>query len=146
MARCSASRRAIVPGPTSRALPARQALYAVGIGVVAGLTSGLLGVGGGVVLVPGMVSLLKLGQREAVACSLAAIIPMAAVGAVVYYLGAAQHHVRIDLGLALAGGGIVGAMVGARLTQRVSERQLRIGFGILVLVVGARLLLVGDAA
>ena len=98
------------------------------------------------VLVPGMVGLLKLGQREAVANSLAAIIPVAAIGVLVYYLAAPRPHVRLDLGLALAAGGIVGALVGARLAQRVSERNLRIGFAVLVLLVGIRLLLVGNAA
>ena len=93
-----------------------------------------------------MVLLLKLGHREAVANSLAAIIPMAAVGALVYYVGSSRPHLRLDLGLALAVGGIAGAMVGAKLAHRVSERSLRIGFGLLVLVVGVRLLLVGNAA
>ena len=134
-----------MPGPTSK-LTRRQLLYGVGIGLAAGITSGLLGVGGGVVLVPGIVAVLRRSQREAVANSLAAIIPMAAIGAIVYYVGAPRPHVRIDLGLALAAGGIAGALLGARLAQRVSERNLRIGFAVLVLLVAARLLLVGNAA
>jgi uncharacterized membrane protein YfcA len=110
------------------------------------VTSGLLGVGGGVVLVPGMVALLKLGQREAIANSLAAIIPASAVGAVVYYFGAPKPHVRLDLGVVLAVGGIAGAFLGARLAQKVSERTLRIGFAVLMLAIGVRLLLVGNSA
>jgi uncharacterized membrane protein YfcA len=129
-----------VPGLTSK-----QVLYGVGIGLAAGATSGLLGVGGGVVLVPGMVSLLGLGQRQAIANSLVAIIPMAAVGAAVYYLVGSRPHVRVDLAIALALGGVVGALIGARVAQKVSERSLKIGFGLLVLGVAARLLLVGDA-
>jgi uncharacterized protein len=135
-----------VRGPTSDPVAGRRVLYALGIGFVAGITSGLLGVGGGIVLVPGMVQVLKLGHREAVANSLAAILPMAAVGALMYYIGAPRPHVRLDLGVALAMGGIAGALVGARLAHRVSERSLRIGFGLLVLVVGVRLLLVGNSA
>lgn len=131
-------------GPTSNQETRRRVPLTIGIGLVAGITSGLLGVGGGVVLVPGMVALLKLGQREAVANSLAAIIPMATVGAVVYYIEGSHPHVRLDLALALAIGGVVGATMGARLAQRVSERSLRIGFGLLMLAIGARLLLVGN--
>jgi uncharacterized membrane protein YfcA len=104
-----------------------------------------LGVGGGVVLVPGMVALLGMSQRRAIANSLAAIIPMAAVGAAVYYLFGARPHVRVDLAIALALGGVLGALVGARLAQKVSERALKIAFGLLVLGVAVRLLLVGDA-
>ena len=133
-------------GLTSNPAPHRHTAYAAGIGFVAGVTSGLLGVGGGVVLVPGMVLLLKLGQREAVANSLAAIIPVAAVGTVVYYIGAPRPHVRLDLAVALAIGGVAGAVVGARLAHRLSERTLRVAFGLLVLAIGARLLLVGNAA
>lgn len=146
MARCSRSPRATVRGHTSDPVASRRVLYALGIGLVAGITSGLLGVGGGIVLIPGMVMLLKLGHREAVANSLAAIIPMAATGALVYYVGSAHPHLRVDLGVALAVGGIAGALMGARLAHRVSERSLRIGFGLLVLVVGVRLMLVGNAA
>jgi uncharacterized membrane protein YfcA len=130
-----------VPGLTSRKL-----LYALGIGLAAGLNSGLLGVGGGVILVPGMVVLLGVSQRPAIANSLAAIIPMAAVGALVYYFAGPTPHVRLDLALALALGGTLGAILGARLAHRLSERTLRIFFGLLVLVVSIRLLLVGNAA
>lgn len=135
------SRRANVPGLTSR-----QLLYALGIGLGAGLTSGLLGVGGGVVLVPGMVALLGVSQRPAIANSLAAIIPVAAVGALVYYYSGARPHVRLDLAIALSIGGVLGALVGARLAHRLSERTLRVCFGLLVLAIALRLLLVGDAA
>lgn len=117
----------------------------LGIGLAAGLTSGLLGVGGGVVMVPGMVVLLKLDQRQATANSLAAIIPVAAVGAVVYYMGAARPHLRLDLAAVLAIGGVLGAVVGAKLAHRLSERTLRVGFGLLMLAVAARLLLEGNA-
>lgn len=129
-----------MPGLTSR-----QLAYALGIGLAAGATSGLLGVGGGVVLVPGMVSLLGRGQKEAIANSLAAIIPMAAVGTLVYYLAGSRPHVRVDLAVALAIGGVVGAVLGARLAQRLSERSLQALFGLLVLGIAARLLLAGGA-
>jgi uncharacterized protein len=130
-----------VPGLTSR-----QLLYGLGIGLGAGLTSGLLGVGGGVVLVPGMVALLGVSQRPAIANSLAAIIPVAAVGALVYYYGGSTPHVRLDLAIALSIGGVLGALFGARLAHRLSERTLRVLFGLVVLAVAMRLLLVGDAA
>lgn len=130
-----------MPGLTSRKL-----LYALGVGLAAGLNSGLLGVGGGIILVPGMVALLGLSQRAAIANSLAAIIPMAVVGALVYYFAGPIPHVRLDLAAALASGGTAGAILGARLSHRLSERTLRILFGLLMLVIGIRLLLVGNAA
>jgi uncharacterized membrane protein YfcA len=98
-----------------------------------------------VVLVPGGVALLGLSQRQAIAHSLAAIIPAAAVGALVYYVGAARPQVRLDLGVALAIGGIAGAVLGARLAHRVSDRTLQIFFALLVLAVAIWLLLGGEA-
>jgi uncharacterized membrane protein YfcA len=79
-------------------------------------------------------------QRRAIANSLLAIIPISIVGVAVYYL-AAGHHVRFDLGVLLAIGGIVGARLGAVIAHRVSERQLRIAFGVLMALVSVKLLL-----
>ena len=111
----------------------------LGVGIFAGVVSGLLGVGGGVVLVPGL-AWMGISHRRAVANSLLAIIPISIAGVAVYYL-AAGHHVRFDLGVLLAIGGIVGARFGAVIAHRVSERQLRIAFGVLMALVSVKLLL-----
>jgi uncharacterized membrane protein YfcA len=79
-------------------------------------------------------------QRRAIANSLLAIIPISIFGVAVYYL-AAGHHVRFDLGVLLAIGGIAGARLGAVIAHRVSERQLRIAFGLLMALVSVKLLL-----
>jgi len=113
----------------------------VALGLVAGFASGLLGVGGGAILVPALVAGFAMDQRAATAHSLVAIIPISIAGVLAYYYIGTGHHVRIDLAVALAFGGIIGAPAGARLTQLVSERQLRIGFAILLLLVAARLVL-----
>jgi uncharacterized protein len=80
-----------LPGPTN-------VVPLVLIGVMAGVLSGLLGVGGGIVMVPAMAMLAGIGQQRAQATSLAAIVPIAIVGALVFG-GAA----RIDLVAALPG-------------------------------------------
>lgn len=124
-----------MPGPTGKPLA-----RALGVGTFAGFVSGLLGVGGGVVLVPGLVWALGLNQRRAVANSLLAIIPISIVGVATYYL-ASGHRVRFDLGVVLAVGGIAGARLGAVIAHRVSDRALTIAFGVLMVLVAARLLL-----
>jgi hypothetical protein len=93
-----------------------------------------------VVLVPGLTWALGLNQRRAVANSLLAIIPISIVGVATYYL-AAGHHVRFDLGIVLAVGGIAGARLGAVIAYRVSDRALTIAFGVLMVLVAGRLLL-----
>jgi uncharacterized protein len=93
-----------------------------------------------VILVPGMVWVQAVSQRRAIANSLLAIIPISIVGVAVYAV-AAGHHVRFDLGIVLAIGGIAGARLGAAIAHRVSDRQLQVAFGVLLVLVALRLLL-----
>jgi hypothetical protein len=77
-------------------------------------------------------------QHPAHATALAAIPPLAAVGAIVF---AANGHVDLRAGLLLIAGGFAGALIGARIMARMPELLLRRAFGILMLAVGIRLLL-----
>lgn len=104
------------------------------IGLSGGLFSGLLGVGGGVVMVPLLVLWSGYGQREAHAASLGAIVPISAAGVLAF---GAAGEVRAKEAVALAIGAIAGAQVGARVLARASERVLKLGFGLLLLVVAA---------
>ena len=105
----------------------------IGIGLLAGLLSGLFGVGGGTVIVPLLVLLLAFDQRLAAGTSLAAIVPTATVGVISY---AASGSVAWIPALILAAGAVVGAQIGTRLLPRVSQTALRWGFvGFLVVVI-----------
>lgn len=111
------------------------------VGVLAGLFSGVLGVGGGIVMVPLMVGLLKFDQHRAHATSLAAIVLIAVSGA--FRFGVAGE-LEWAVGLALGVGGIVGSTVGAHLMHRLSATALKTVFGIILIVAGARMVLGGD--
>lgn len=111
----------------------RQVLVCTLIGAAAGMIAGLLGVGGGIFLVPLLVGVLGVAQHQAHGTSLAVIAPIALVGAITYALLGHMDWVLI-LGLAL--GGLVGAVLGARLMMRVPARQLRWTFGIFLVLVG----------
>ncbi len=88
------------------------------IGLAGGLFSGLLGVGGGVVMVPLLVLWGGYGQRDAHAVSLGAIIPISAAGMIAF---GAAGEVRLPEALALAAGSIVGAQ--ARRTPGLPARR-----------------------
>jgi uncharacterized membrane protein YfcA len=107
------------------------------IGLVGGFLSGLLGIGGGTAMVPLLVLLGGLSQRESHATSLAAMIVIAAAALVVY--GGAG---RVDIGAAAALllGSMIGARQGADLLSKAPERHLKAGFGVFLLI--AALLLV----
>ena len=117
-------------------------LASLGVGILAGALSGLFGVGGGILIVPGLVFFLQMGQRLAHATSLAAIIPIAGSAVAGYAL---EGSIDWPAAAWLAGGAAVGAVVGARLLQRMSERALRRTFaGFLLLSALALLLHISD--
>ena len=110
-------------------------------GAVAGLLSGLVGVGGGVVMVPALVSRrVGLSQRCATGTSLLAILPIAAVGAVTYVVAGDRAVDGIALVLVVPGS-ILGAVAGARLTTVLPERALAMAFSALTLAAAVRLLI-----
>jgi uncharacterized membrane protein YfcA len=110
----------------------------IGIGLLGGLAAGLLGVGGGIVVVPLLVANLGLAQRRAHATSLAAIAPAAAVGALVY---ANVSEVSWPTMGWLAIGAVIGAPLGVRVLSRSSDRALAVVFLAFSVLVGLRLLI-----
>lgn len=114
-----------------------------GIGVVAGLMSGLFGVGGGVLVVPALVALCRMDQRRAVATSLLAIGPLAVAGVVGY---AIAREIDVAVAIPLAIGTVIGAWLGSALLPRVPVRALRWLFFVAVLAAAARLLIAPGAS
>lgn len=103
-------------------------------GIAIGILSGLLGIGGGVMLVPGLMLLFGFSQPEAQGTSLAVLIPPIGIfAALVYY----QHgFVRLPVVSLIAVGFMLGAYLGAKLTPHVPLEVLRIMFGALLLYLG----------
>lgn len=118
--------------PEVRTRGRRAYLSFVFIGLLAGLLSGLFGVGGGTVIVPLLVLMVHFDQRRAAGTSLAAIVPTAAVGVISY---AVSGSVAWVAALILAAGAVVGAQIGSRLLPRVSQSALRWGFIAFLVVV-----------
>jgi uncharacterized membrane protein YfcA len=109
-------------------------------GLLGGVFSGLLGIGGGTVMVPLLVLWSRRPQRQAHAMSLAAIIPIS-MAAVIVYGGAGQ--VNVADAVALGAGAIVGARTGARLLARAPERALKAAFGLFMLAAAVSISLRG---
>lgn len=107
------------------------------LGIVSGLLGGLMGVGGGILLVPLLVHLVRMGQHEAQGTSLAFVIGAALVAAVPYY---GSDRLDLVLAAALTLGAVPGVVLGARLAARTPARSLRVAFGILILIVAIRIL------
>ncbi|MBS3179563.1 sulfite exporter TauE/SafE family protein [Pseudoclavibacter sp. RFBB5] len=125
-------------GVTTRRSPGGWAWLVV-TGLLAGFLSGLFGVGGGILIVPALIYLVRLDPRLAAGTSLLAILPSAIVGVVTYAIGG---HVDLLLALLLAAGAIVGAPIGSWLLQKVSKRTLQWSFIAFIVVVIISLFLV----
>ena len=109
---------------------------AIAAGLVAGVVSGMFGVGGGVVFVPALVFIYDVGQVEAEATSLLAIIPVALVGA---WRQHGYGNVRVREGAVLGGLAAGGAFAGVALANALPERVLEIAFACLMVAVAAQL-------
>ncbi len=108
-------------------------------GALGGFVSGITGVGGGALFVPLMTGVSRLPQHVAHGTSLAIVIFAAAAGAGTYI---ARGEVEWDLVAAIIGGAAVGAYFGATAMPYVSPQRLRLILGIILAVVGIRILAV----
>jgi uncharacterized membrane protein YfcA len=110
---------------------------AIGIGLLAGVLSGMLGIGGGTIAIPGMVLLLEVEQHTAQGVSLGAMLLAAMVGAVVHYR---QGNVKLNVALWIAPVAVVFSILGAWAAGMISAEWLTRVFAIALLALGLRLL------
>lgn len=111
-------------------LSRKQVVLLILLGLAAGFLAGMFGVGGGVIIVPGLVLLAGFNQRLAAGTSLAAIVPLALVGVISY----AAYGTVSWLGAALlAVGGVAGAQLGTWLLAKTPQKWLQIGFAAFIL-------------
>ncbi|WP_019959884.1 sulfite exporter TauE/SafE family protein [Woodsholea maritima] len=107
------------------------------MGFSVGALAAMLGIGGGFIMLPAMIYILRMPANVVVGTSLFQIL---FVTALTTYLQAAQNQtVDIVLALTLIVGGVIGAQFGARLGQRLPAEELRTGLALLVLGVGVKL-------
>lgn len=110
----------------------------IGTGFFIGIMSGLLGIGGGVFMVPIMVTYFGITQHIAHATSLAVVIPTAIVSAIIYGF---HGQTDIFLSVQIIVGSILGASIGARLMKKIPAAQLKRLFGLMLALVGLRMVL-----
>lgn len=124
--------------PDQPVLSRKQYLQGACIGLIAGLASGYVGVGGGFIMVPLMLAVLGIPMSLASGTSLIAIMILAIPGVIEQGL---LGNIEYLAGIAIVVGSIPGALVGARLVRMVPERQLRFIFGGFLLVAAVMLML-----
>lgn len=127
----NATKTASAPKEEPFKLSIKKVALCLLIGLIAGLASGYVGVGGGFIMVPLFISLLGIMMRQASGTSLVAVTILAIPGVVEQGL---LGHIDYIAGIAMAVGSIPGAVIGASLIRKVPERKLRFVFGAFLLI------------
>lgn len=107
------------------------------VGLIMGISSGLMGVGGGIILIPMLVLGFGLNQHLAQGISLAVIIPTAISGLITFHRKGLVDYPRAGL---LAIGAVVGALCSAGYVHYIPAAILKKVFGVFLAIIGARLL------
>ncbi len=116
------------------------------LGFIAGTMSALLGIGGGIFMVPAFVLLLALPQKAAQGIALTVMVPTAIVGAARYWMGSHMEiagYTRADvlmLAVFVGIGAVLGPLLGAYMAGRFSNQTLRVVFGAFLVLVGIYML------
>lgn len=113
-------------------------LLFIAIGLASGVTSGLFGIGGGLLIIPALIYRAGYSQHEATGISLAVLLPPVGLGAVIEYY---RHgHVDLQTACILAVAVFVGGWIGAVIANRMTGPYLRLAFALFVVGVGCYLL------
>jgi uncharacterized membrane protein YfcA len=121
------------------ALPSRPLLKLAAIGTLAGIFSGLFGVGGGTVIVPLLIIWFGYGERLATGTSLAAIVLIGLLGTIAQ--GGIYGNVHLGAGLLLSIPAVAGVVIGTAVQQRISQRTVSLLFAILLVAIAVELVL-----
>ena len=109
------------------------------IGLAAGTLSGLMGIGGGVVLVPGLIYLLGYSQHMAQGTTLGMLVmPVGILGVYLYYK---NGYVNFKASVLLALGFVIGSLLGTKIAVQLPAHTLRKLFAILMIILALRMLL-----
>jgi uncharacterized protein len=123
----------------SGSMASHQTLRLAAIGTLAGVFSGLFGVGGGTVIVPLLILWFGYGERLATGTSLAAIVVIGLLGALAQ--GGIYGNVHVATGLLLAIPAVVGVVIGTAIQQRIPQRAVSYLFALLLVAIAIELIL-----
>ena len=118
---------------------ANEIITLVAIGLTAGIVSGMLGVGGAIIMIPALVFFMGLTQHQAQGTSLS--VRVFPVGFLAFWNYYKQGYVNFRLSVVIMLAFLIGGFLGSWLAVRIPERPLKIFFGILIILLGFRMIL-----
>jgi len=112
-------------------------LGSLSLGLTAGVLSGLVGIGGGIIIVPALVYFFKMDQKTAQGTSLTVLLPRTGLLAFLEYYRAG--HVDVKIGVAIIVGLLLGGLFGGEFAQPLPQETLRKLFAILLLITAVKI-------
>lgn len=109
------------------------------IGIVAGTVSGFFSTGGGMILVPAFIHLIKMNEKQARATSIACILPMVIATSISY---AKNKYINWKIGALCAVGGVIGGFFGSKFLNKIPDWILKMLFIIFLVYIG--ITMIGD--
>ncbi len=109
----------------------------IGLGIVAGIICGLFGTGGGLILVPAFIYMLKLDPKKARGTSLSCMLVMVIISSVFY---SKNKYIDWKIGILCAIGGIIGGYLGAKILRKIPDYILKIIFVMFLMYYSIRIL------
>ena len=107
------------------------------IGIIAGLISGIFSTGGGMILVPAFIYILKMDEIKARATSILCILPMVIASSFLY---SKNNYINFNIGIYCAIGGIIGGFIGSKLLKKIPEIVLKITFIVFIIYVAIKMI------
>ena len=107
------------------------------IGLIAGIICGLFASGGGLILVPAFIYILKMNDKIARGTAVVCILPMVMTSSIFYYK---ENYIDFKIGISCAIGGIIGGIIGAKLLKKINSKYVRILFTIFLFYVAIKML------
>ncbi len=120
-------------------MPSERTLKLAAIGTLAGLFSGLFGVGGGTVIVPLLIFWFGYGERVATGTSLGAIVLIGLLAT--FAQGGIYGNVHVATGLALTIPAVLGVILGTAIQQRIPQRAVSLLFAALLVAIAIELII-----
>ncbi|MCL5260180.1 MAG: TSUP family transporter [Gammaproteobacteria bacterium] len=107
------------------------------IGMAAGTLSGFFGIGGGTIVIPALIYFFGYSQITAQGTTLAAMIPPIGLLAAIAYWKAG--HINVPAAMLIAGGFLIGGLIGGIFAQHIPDLYLRRGFAVLFMLIAVRM-------
>lgn len=125
-------------------MDAQTILLIILIGIIAGTLSGLVGIGGGIVIVPALVYLLGFSQKTAQGTSLGLILlPVGILGVLQYYK---QGHIDVNVVWMLAVGFVIGGWLGGKIAVNLPQDTIKKIFAVLMILIAIKMLFIDKPA